>query len=258
MILPVSPDRPIGIVKCHEAGKAPQCTEPGLPHPRVQGRIGNARTSNRLRRNLDLPLDRRRQIQIPPLRQIDRPNDHANPPARLHHAMQLPQRQVGVAFLQHRYGKRRIERCIRKRQRFRICLLKGYRQAIGQQSRLLQQETVQIGGDDPAAVQSRGQQPIQRPRTAADVQDHVALPDRHRIPQRANQRPITLPRRSVLQRRYAAQVPSAQHDHGEPPCEVLQRRFPLRGGEEERQQNQGWSFALNRVGNAGNRTSRPG
>ena len=59
---------------------------------------------------------------MPPLRHVHRAYDYADPAAGPHHTEEFPQRQVGVALLQHRDGKGTTEAGVGERQSFRVGL----------------------------------------------------------------------------------------------------------------------------------------
>ncbi len=92
---------------------------------------------------------------------------------------------------------------------------------------------------------------VQRTGAAADVQHRLARLRRHVLDQAAHHGAVAWRLRAVLQRRDAADMAPAQRHDGEVARQQRDGRVPLRRGEEERQQHQGWPRPLDAVGDAG-------
>src|SRR5262245_26033937 len=80
-----------------------------MAHAGVETRISNASRTNRLRRYAGYCVDRRRQIQVPPLSQIDSPHDDPDSRPWPGDAYHLCKGSISVTLFQHRNREDAVE-----------------------------------------------------------------------------------------------------------------------------------------------------
>ena len=211
-----------------------------MSHAGVKTCISDAIRTNRLRRDAGYCADRDRQLQVPPLSEIDGAyNDpDARPwPGDAHH---LCNSSISVTLFKHRnredaveclFGKWKIESAT-------PCEHYAVAELAGQFGCFPQQKRIDIDGINPSCgAELRREQSIERARAAPNIQDTAVGPGRHNVHQVPKHRPVCWGLRPILQYRHATDVTASDLDHREVLPQLRQGRFPLRGCEQKRQKH---------------------
>src|SRR6516162_8825754 len=220
IVLSLPPERPLRTIEREQRRETKQIAKASPPHPAIEAGVCDALSSNGSRRLGDFLADRLRQVEVPPLGQIERADDNANAPARRSDPHHFSNRAISVAFLKYRDGKDHAEVAVGKRQGLGAARQKMNLPGeafLGRQSfGLLEVERVHIDRGNPiSAAETLRKQPVERAGAAPYVEDSLIRYWCDDVDQIAKHRLVGRHTSAVFERGNAAKMATAQCDDGE-------------------------------------------